>query len=142
MKYNTGKKKQIIAFLSANSNTAFTLEEISERFTEGGKGKSTVYRIVSELVEEAAVKRISDGKTRHCSYQYIGSTECKSHLHLKCRSCGKLIHLDKSVSESFTAAVRENGGFMLEDGCILFGKCENCKIPVKSHNHTHGGGCV
>ena len=67
MKYNTGKKQQILEFLSSNSHLAFTLEEISESVAPGGKGKSTVYRIVSELVEGAVVKRISDGKTRHCA---------------------------------------------------------------------------
>lgn len=143
MKYNTGKKKQITEFLSENSHEAFTLEEISARVTECGRGKSTVYRIVSELVEEAIVKRISDGKTRHCSYQYIGNKECKSHLHLKCRDCGRLIHLDKDVSESFTDAVRKSGGFMLEDGCILFGKCESCEDTAEnSCHHAHKGGCV
>lgn len=141
MKYNTGKKKQILDFLSANAHSAFTLEEIAESIAPDGKGKSTVYRIVSELVEDAVVKRISDGKTRHCSYQYVGSSECKSHLHLKCRDCGKLIHLDKGVSESFASALRESGGFMLEDGCILFGKCTRCD-DSESTNHCHEGGCL
>ena len=140
MKYNTGKKQQILEFLSSNSHLAFTLEEISESVAPGGKGKSTVYSIVSELVEGAVVKRISDGKTRHCSYQYIGNGECKSHLHLKCRDCGKLIHLDKDVSDNFTSALRESGGFMLEDGCILFGKCTNCEHTDEKEHH-HKGGC-
>lgn len=140
MKYNTGKKQQILEFLSSNSHLAFTLEEISESVAPGGKGKSTVYRIVSELVESAVVKRISDGKTRHCSYQYIGNGECKSHLHLKCRDCGKLIHLDKDVSDNFTSALRKSGGFMLEDGCILFGKCTSCEHTDEKEHH-HEGGC-
>ena len=144
MKYNTGKKKQILDFLSKHSNTAFTLEEISSAVAPDGKGKSTVYRIVSELVDESSVKRISDGKTRHCAYQYIGSSECKSHLHLKCRDCGKLIHLDKEISESFTSALRENGGFTLEYGCMLFGKCNGCKgvDNADCNSHSHGGNCV
>ena len=145
MKYNTGKKKQITDLLSLNSQSSFTLEEIVERVAPDGKGKSTVYRVVSELVEEAVVKRISDGKTRHCSYQYIGKGECKSHLHLKCRDCGKLIHLDKKISDTFTEALRESDGFTLEYGCMLFGKCEECKeCSTKSsdaHEHHHGGEC-
>ena len=145
MKYNTGKKKQVVEFLSDNSQSAFTLEEIVARIAPDGKGKSTVYRIVSELVEKSIVKRISDGKTRHCSYQYIGAGECKSHLHLKCRDCGKLIHLDRGISESFTTALRESGGFTLEYGCMLFGKCEKCEADGNADNdtknHTHGGLC-
>ena len=144
MKYNTGKKKQITDFLSENAHTAFTLEEISETVAPDGKGKSTVYRIVSELVEAAVVKRISDGKTRHCSYQYIGSCECKSHLHLKCRDCGKLIHLDRNTSENLTAALRENGGFTLEYGCMLFGKCERCEGDenIQKTSGACNGGCT
>ena len=144
MKYNTGKKKQIIELLSENAQTSLTLEEISEKVAPDGKGKSTVYRIVSELVEEALVKRISDGKTRHCSYQYIGLSECKSHLHLKCRDCGKLIHLDKEMSDTFTEALRDRGGFTLEYGCMLFGKCEDCRDNegTDGHNHSQGGHCV
>ena len=143
MKYNTGKKKQITDLLSENANAAFTLEQISEIVAPDGRGKSTVYRIVSELVEAAVVKRISDGKTRHCSYQYIGNGECKSHLHLKCRDCGKLIHLDRSTSENLTAALRENGGFTLEYGCMLFGRCEGCEgYESTAHaKNTCKGGC-
>ena len=143
MKYNTGKRKQIIEFLSENSHRAFTLEEISEKVVPDGKGKSTVYRIVSELLEDAVVKRISDGKTRHCSYQYIGSCECQSHLHLKCRDCGKLIHLNKDISESFTEVLRKSGGFTLEHGCMLFGKCESCEAyneASDSASASHAGG--
>lgn len=127
MKYNTGKRKQIIDFLSENAHSSFSLEEISERVAPDGKGKSTVYRIVSELLDAKVVKRISDGKTRHCSYQYIGSCECQSHLHLKCRDCGKLIHLNKDISESFATELRKSGGFKLEEGCMLFGQCANCE---------------
>lgn len=141
MKYNTGKKKQITDFLSENSHEAFTLEEISERVAPDGKGRSTVYRIVSELVEAALVKRISDGRTRHCSYQYIGGGECKSHLHLKCRDCGKLIHLDKSTSENLTAALRQSGGFTLEYGCMLFGKCDRCEGDDGAIKKNCEGGC-
>ncbi len=141
MKYNTGKKKQITDFLSDNSHEAFTLEEISERVAPDGKGRSTVYRIVSELVEAALVKRISDGRTRHCSYQYIGSGECKSHLHLKCRDCGKLIHLDKSTSENLSATLRQSGGFTLEYGCMLFGKCDRCEGDEDTVKKNCKGGC-
>lgn len=146
MKYNTGKKQQITDFLAHNSHSAFTLVEITQRVAPDGKGKSTVYRLVSELVDEAVVKRISDGKTRHCSYQYIGNGECKSHLHLKCRDCGKLIHLDKSISDTFTDALEKSDGFTLEYGCMLFGKCEKCKEygtnSSNTHNHHHGEHCV
>ena len=126
MKYSTGKREQILAFLSENADRSFALFDLAERVTDGGKGKSTVYRIVSELLSEGKIRRLSDGKTRHCTYQYIGNEECHSHLHLKCRDCGQLIHLNDDISHKFSDSVLSFGGFTLEEGCLLFGKCKSC----------------
>ena len=126
MIYNTEKRSELIAFFENGSGQAYTIDEICRSILPDGKGKSTVYRIVSELVEAAVVKRISDGKTRHCTYQYIGNEECHSHLHLKCRDCGQLIHLNDDISHKFSDSVLSFGGFTLEEGCLLFGKCKSC----------------
>ena len=144
MKYNTGKRERIIKFLRINSAKAFTLEEISSQIVPDGNGKSTVYRIVSELVYEGKLKRLSDGKTRHCTYQYVGDEACVSHLHLKCRDCGKLIHLCDELSREFANALLSEDGFMLDAGAMLFGKCANCSLQkspkhIGSHEHCHHG---
>ena len=126
MGYTTGKRKMIIDFLSENRERAYTLEEICAHLTDEGKGKSTVYRLVSELVAEERIARISDGRTRHCTYQYVGGEACHSHLHLRCKGCGKLVHLDKTVSERFERTVRMLGGFLIDEGAFLLGTCESC----------------
>ena len=126
MKYSTGKREQILAFLSKNADRSFALCDLALEVTGDGRGKSTVYRIVSELLSEGKIRRLSDGKTRHCTYQHIGNEECHAHLHLKCRDCGQLIHLDEDISHKFSDSVLNFGGFTLEAGCMLFGKCKNC----------------
>ena len=139
MKYNTGKRERIIRFLRINSARSFTLEEISAEIVPSGNGKSTVYRIVSELVADGKLKRLSDGKTRHCTYQYVGDDECVSHLHLKCRDCGKLIHLCDEISREFANALLSEDGFTLDAGAMLFGKCADCGSQTKAeHKCTHG----
>lgn len=140
MKYNTGKREQISRFLRINSAKSFTLEEISKEITSDGHGKSTVYRIVSELVGEGKVRRISDGKTRHCTYQYIGDAECSSHLHLKCRDCGRLIHLKDEISKEFAQVLLSADGFLLDAGAMLFGKCANCSSDAPEY-HAHDCSC-
>ena len=126
MKYNTGKRKEILRYLCDNSDKSFTLAEIADYVCPDGCGKSTVYRLVSELTDEKCIKRLSDERTRHCTYQYIGSDECKNHLHLKCRDCGVLIHLDHEFSHTLSDTL-EKSGFSLEEGTMLFGKCQKCK---------------
>lgn len=127
MTYTTGKRKMIIEFLSSNPNTAYRIEEISDALTVEGKGRSTVYRLVSKLVLEGCVKRLSDGRTRHATYQFVGGGECHEHLHLKCKGCGKLIHLDGKLSHKLENEILNAGGFTLEEGALLFGTCKACK---------------
>lgn len=125
MKYNMGKRERILKLFSDNSSVTYTLEEICEALLDGGKGKSTVYRIVSELVGDGCLRRISDGKTRHCVYQYIGDEHCHRHLHLKCKGCGKLIHMDEDISRDFEKRVMDVG-FAIEEGTLLYGTCTEC----------------
>ena len=141
MKYNTGKREKIIKFLRINSSRSFTIEEISYEIVPDGNGKSTVYRIVSELVAEGKLKRLSDEKTRHCTYQYVGDEECVSHLHLKCRDCGKLIHLCDEISREFANALLCEDGFMLDAGAMLFGKCADCSSNKTKEHHCSDSHC-
>ena len=126
MGYNTGKRERILAFLAERGDGSFTLEQICDALTEDGKGKSTVYRIVSELVGEGYVRRLSDGRTRHCTYQYVGDEHCHHHLHLKCKGCGRLVHLDEDISRDFERTLMSVGGFTIEEGTMLFGTCRDC----------------
>ena len=64
MIYNTEKRTEISALISKNSDKVFTIDEICNEILPDGKGKSTVYRIISAMVDEGVVRRISDGKNR------------------------------------------------------------------------------
>ncbi len=126
MIYNTEKRSEIVLFFESHSDEEFTLEEICSRLLTDGHGKSTVYRIVSRLVDSGCVRRISDGHTRRVTYQFVGGEHCRGHLHLKCNGCGRLFHLDNKVSSAIGDALVRERGFTLDSGAILFGRCENC----------------
>ena len=46
--------------------------------------------------------------------QYFGKKECSEHLHLKCRSCERLIHLDKKSSQAIIDCLNIGGSFTLD----------------------------
>lgn len=131
MGYTTGKRRLIIELLSKNSDTSYSVEEISAALTDGGKGKSTVYRLVSELVEDGCIRRLSDGKTRRITYQYVGDEHCHRHMHLKCKDCGRLIHLDEKLSHDLEEKIFSIGGFAIEEGSFIYGRCKECTGVTK-----------
>ena len=126
MIYNTEKRTEVLDFLKRGGGRAYSIEEICAAILKDGKGKSTVYRLVSKLVDEGDVRRIADGKTRHVTYQYIHSGHCAEHLHLKCKGCGKLIHLDGELSCALEERILKTEGFTLDLGALLYGRCSHC----------------
>lgn len=126
MTYNTEKRAELVEFFSQSNGQAYSIEEICSAILKDGSGKSTVYRLVSKLVDEGALRRISDGRTRRVTYQFIHTGHCSEHLHLKCKECGKLIHLDDEISHMLEKRIMNAKGFALDDGALLYGKCENC----------------
>ena len=127
MTYNTEKRNKILNFFKRDL-LPHSIEEIATAILKDGKGKSTVYRLISKLVDEGVVQRITDPKSRRVTYQYIGRGECHEHLHLKCKECGKLIHLDEDTSESLEKRIKKIAGFEIDDGALLFGRCESCHL--------------
>ena len=127
MEYKTKAKETVTEFLSQNRGTALPLEEICEKLAVFEIGKSTVYRIVSSLVKSGCVRRISDNLSRHVSYQYIGDEGCRLHMHLKCKDCGAIIHLEDSISRSFLEGVKVLKGFSLDEDSLLTGRCIRCE---------------
>ena len=131
MTYNTDKKSEILAFMQSGGGQAFTIEEICAAILKDGGGKSTVYRLVSRMVDEGILRRIADGKTRRVTYQYIKFGGCSEHLHLKCKECGKLIHLDGMTSHILEKRILKSEGFVLDEGALIYGRCEGCIYSEK-----------
>lgn len=137
-KYNTHQKNQLFCFLHSNSNTAFTVDEITDKLAELNKkppAKSTVYRLIGELVEDGAVKRFVRGNSRQFLYQSMDCAECRSHLHMKCVSCGKLLHMEPELSKKLLNDILGEDSFLVEcDKTTLFGCCRECAEKKKSEN--------
>ena len=124
--YHTEKREALANFMQEHESEAFSLEELCHILCPDGKGKSTVYRLVSRFVDEGTLRKIADVKTRHNSYQWIGEG-CSHHLHLKCTVCGQVIHLDHETSHKFEDTLRTALSFVLdEEQTLLFGTCRTC----------------
>ena len=128
MTYHTAQKARLFSFLQQHADTSFTAEELCAALAGAGAvGKSTVYRLLPQLVAEGQVKRFSGSGQRRALYQAVGCAHCDAHLHLKCTVCGKLIHLDESASDAVLHRVLQSSAFSVDEGqTVLFGKCAAC----------------
>lgn len=129
--YNTRQKGLLLDCLRRNSARAMSVEELTVLLSaesDAPPGKSTVYRLVSRLAEEGAVRRFEDPETRKAKYQIFDSEACHHHLHLKCVECGKLLHMDHAQSERIIGGIIDDSGFAVSEAeTTLFGTCVECR---------------
>ena len=131
--YNTTQRQSIVDYLKSNPEGQYTIEQLAEALTSGNEahkiGKSTVYRLINRMVEEGIVRRTVKGNSRQFLYQYAAVKGCSSHLHMKCRECGKILHMDDEQSKRLMELLHESRQFELDiKETLLLGKCENCDI--------------
>lgn len=125
--YNTVGRAQLLACLTAHADTPRTAEEIYRALLASGKapGRSSVYRMLSLLVDAGEVKKYR--AERGYLYQYSGARNCEGHLHMQCLTCGGVIHLECACSDSLTEHLLDRHGFAVDRGkSLLYGTCAAC----------------
>ncbi len=130
--YRTEQKKMLLAYLQAHGSEAYTVEELVDgmraMYGELVPGTSTVYRLITRMVEEGSVKRFAKGKGRGFVYQIVVGRSCHAHLHMKCTDCGRLFHVSETLSEEMGQRLLDGFRFLLDtEQTVLFGLCETCQ---------------
>ena len=120
---NTAKRQKAVnSTVTAAAYLAFTTWDF---FT----GKSTVYRLISKLCEDGDVLRTRGENGKKILYRYIDKAhECDAHFHLKCRGCGKIIHLDCDFMEELKKHIAGEHGFRPDPrSTVINGVCAECE---------------
>ncbi|MEA5068112.1 MAG: transcriptional repressor, partial [Christensenellaceae bacterium] len=129
----TQQRNMLIAFFESHPDRSFTIDEIAEALhAQAGMmapSRSTIYRTVSDLEADGAVQRRFLADKRRSAYRYRDKAACASHLHLQCKQCNALTHLDSGVSHAIARLLRENGNLSLDmSGTVLIGGCAKCGL--------------
>lgn len=127
--YNTRQRQALLAYLMERADEPFSAKELCERLGSAeGISASALYRNLARLAGEGAVSRLmgEDGKT--ALYRYAGDAACAAHLHMKCTRCGRLLHMNETLSDAVLRAVVADESFRIDAGStVLYGACAACR---------------
>ncbi len=121
MPYKTKQRDAILQYFSDKPHTSHTARDVIDAC---GISEATVFRSLTHLTDEGLLKRFT---TPHGStYQYSG---CGGHhMHLKCKSCGTLVHLECSFAEEIMRHFAAEHHFALDkEETVFYGFCEECR---------------
>ena len=110
--YQTRQRRAVLEFLAQHAERQFTVDELLAAMGAAAPGRSTAYRLLDRLAEEGAVRRFLPEGTHTAAYQATATGHCDAHLHLKCVTCGKLIHLDETISDAVQGDLLRRAGII------------------------------
>lgn len=132
MAYKTKQKEAIEEYFYANRRKHSNANEIYGYLSAKGIniGLSTVYRQLENMCENGVLhKYFIDEQTVACYQLKEECLDCRDyHYHLKCKNCGKLVHMECEAMKEVAEHIRTEHGFTLDhDKTVLYGVCNDCK---------------
>lgn len=128
MSYATKQRTRLFDVLKAHSDATLSVERIVSLCGDGEVSRSAIYRNLALLEREGLVKRVPLPAPQKNGYRFVGTDECKKHLHLSCSLCGRTFHLALPASESVIDGVMQTSDFQIDlANTVLTGVCGECR---------------
>lgn len=125
MEYKTQTRQQIMEFMEKNPDRIFKASEIAQSLPN--ISLSTIYRNLSRLENSGMLQVVGAESNNELRYRYIGCSCCQAKIHLICKKCGKLSHLDGPTLKVLMNAVEKLSGFVVDrQESVLQGCCQSC----------------
>ncbi len=126
--YHTRQKEEIINYLESLEGELFTIDSVAcSHPLSDVVGKSTVYRVISQMVKSGDIKKYYDKEKEVTQYLYMGPIREHQHIHLKCIHCDKLIHVTEKTSHELVKTIETKTHFHINlEETVLFGSCDRC----------------
>ena len=133
--YSTTTRKKIHDYLEQNSDRTVTVADIDTflKDLDSEVNLTTIYRYLDKLAKEGTVIKYVAEKGSQATYQYVEKGQhCDEHLHLKCVSCGCIIHLECGFMDEIAEHILKDHGFELQcKNSIIYGLCRECRENKK-----------
>ena len=121
---------QVRSLFGAEQKHLWSIDELHEAVVQslGAADYSTVFRAVSGMEKDGAIKRIDlgDGKVHY-------ELSEDHHEHIRCDSCGRVVEVPGCVLEDAERSVKSSTGFLVTSHQLLFtGVCPDCSAQASA----------
>ena len=124
--YKTQTRKILLDYLQKHADESVSASSIAADLPE--ISVSAVYRNLAALEADGAVTAVRKAGSRERRYRYAAAEQCRQHLHLNCKQCGKTFHMDVEQTEALVRTIAEQDNFALDRGdTVLYGVCAACR---------------
>jgi len=141
--YTTKQGQAIFAHLKSQEGKHLTAARITEHFADGETaiGRTTVYRHLDKLVRNGMIRKYLFDENVGACFQYVSENSgAEEHFHLKCETCGKLIHVNCDEMPCVEKGILANYEFEVDVGkTVFYGKCGACSRKLRINHCLERG---
>lgn len=128
--YRTKYRDFIIDYMKKNQDHRLCAKDIYHALIQEGFHINlvTVYRNLDKLSQQGLLQKHTLSEEDCTYYQYAHNEACNQHLHLLCKKCGRIYHLECSFMDTIRNHLLEEHGFMIDcKDSTLVGLCRECR---------------
>lgn len=121
------KARRAVLTVLAGSDDHLSADQLADQLAdlEPGTNRSTVYRTLESLVQAGIVSHVH---LPHGATTYHLIADDHIHLHLLCRSCGRITDAPHDLLDEVAARLERSAGFRVDpDHVALTGWCRGCR---------------
>ena len=129
--YHTKVSQELERYIAKQKEQSFCAAEVYSYMTGQGiaVNLATIYRNLDWLTEKNVIIKFKTASSDSYLYRAAGETcNCHAHLHMQCKECGRIIHLEEGYTDEIISHLMKTYGFKLEcDDSFFGGVCDKCK---------------
>lgn len=121
--YKTKKYNLVLDYFQDNPEVFVTANDLILKFSN--INKSTIYRKLLSLEKDGYIVKSFNHEFK--CYEYSYSKHLDDHMHLICKNCGKIIHLECDNAKGFLNHILLNHDFIIDSKTTIYGLCKECE---------------
>lgn len=126
--YQTKQREALLEYLSRHADEIVSAKQIAAAIDSSAISISAVYRNLAALEKIGKIQRITKPGSRKAFYRFIGGEHCVDRIHLSCKKCGKMYHMDLEATDQLLAGVARKNRFAVDRAeTVLVGTCADCQ---------------
>ena len=133
--YHTKIYQKITEFVNTEKEGSFDAQEVYDYLNaqEIRANLVTIYRNLDKMVDNNMIVKFKSSKSTSMLYRVVDQkANCHRHLHLQCRTCGKIYHLDGEIMEQIDNYIKNHYNFDIDcQNSMLTGICAECQKKQK-----------
>ena len=128
--YSTKVNEKILEYIKLQKENSFDTKSVYNYIItqDIDVNLTTIYRNLERMAQKNILVKFKSANSSACLYRVVDvKSNCHRHLHMQCRLCKKIYHLEGEFMNNIDNYIKNQFNFNIEcEDSLLIGVCYEC----------------